>query len=58
MKFYQGLEIEYKQNRGKVNFIGNAYITLTLDQTSTDLLIYASQWKDVFPISIDQKEKN
>lgn len=57
MKFYQGLEIRYKENEGIVNFIGNSYITLTLFQNSSNLLIYAEEWKDVYPLQGNRGEE-
>ena len=50
--FYQGLEVKYKGQIGKVDFMCDKYITICvrrLDHRSRDvcMLVYPSQWKDV-----------
>ena len=50
--FYQGLDVRYKEQIGKVDFICDKYITICVrrfEQRSRNvcLLVYAPQWKDV-----------
>jgi len=50
--FYQGLEVQFKNYTGFVDFISEHYITICLRQLehkSKDvcMLVYRDQWKDV-----------
>ena len=57
MKFYQGLEIQYKELQGKVNFISSQYITMTLDRNNTDVLIYPEQWDEIQLMTGNRQEE-
>lgn len=57
MKFYQGLEIQYKELQGKVNFISSQYITMTLNQNNTDVLIYPEQWDEIQLMTGNRQEE-
>jgi len=50
--FYQGLEVQFKNYTGFVDFISDHYITICLRQLehrSKDvcMLVYSDQWKEV-----------
>lgn len=56
MKFYQGLEVRFKEHFGKINFICNSYVTLTLENTDTDLLIYSENWNQIYLLNGNRNE--
>ena len=50
--FYSGLDVKYKDNFGKVDFVCEKYITICIDRLghkSKDvcLLVYPNQWKEI-----------
>jgi hypothetical protein len=56
-KFTKGEKITYQNDTGHVNFIGDKYITMSLNRRKdinsmwgykeTNLLIYRTHWKDI-----------
>ena len=56
-KFIKGEKITYQDDTGHVNFIGDKYITMSLNRRpdsnsmhgykETNLLIYRTYWKDI-----------
>jgi hypothetical protein len=56
-KFIKGEKISYQSDTGQVNFIGDQYITMSMNRREDDnslhgyresnLLIYRDNWKDI-----------
>jgi hypothetical protein len=51
MKFYRGLEVQFKEYFGKINFISKSYVTLTIENTDTNLLIYSANLNKIYPVN-------
>lgn len=47
--FSENMIVKYKNNIGKIRFIGHEYITLCIGkhQWEVCILIYPEQWKDI-----------
>ena len=56
MKFYQGLGVRLGNHFGKINFICNSYVTLTLENTDIDLLIYSEDWNKIYLLNGNRNE--
>lgn len=56
MKFYQGLEVRFNEHFGKINYICNFYVTLTLENTDTNLLIYSENWNQIYLLNGNRNE--
>ena len=56
-KFIKGEKISYQSDTGQVNFIGDQYITMSMNRREdtnslhgyqeSNLLIYSDNWKDI-----------
>lgn len=50
--FYEGLDVRYRHNVGKIRFICESYVTVcvnTFDHRSRDvcILVYRNEWNDI-----------